>query len=68
LHQLQAFHDLDWGVAPTKLQASILPSEYRQRLSVIHEGIDTDAVAPSYGKLIQLQKLGLRFELGDLVS
>jgi hypothetical protein len=49
LHQLQALHDLGWGVAPTEFQASIVPSEYSQRLSVIHEGIDTDAVAPSYG-------------------
>lgn len=67
LHQLQALHDLDWGVAPTEFQASTVPSEYRQRLSVIHEGVDTDAIAPRSGSFIQLQKLGLRFEPGDEV-
>ncbi len=67
LHQLQALHDLDWGVTPTEFQASTVPSEYRQRLSVIHEGVDTDAIAPRSGSFIQLQKLGLRFEPGDEV-
>jgi hypothetical protein len=47
LHQLQALHDLCWGVTPTKFQASTVPSEYRQRLSGIHENINTDVIAPS---------------------
>ena len=43
--QLLALQDLDWGLAPTPWQASTVPAEYRHRLSVIHEGIDTTAIA-----------------------
>ena len=63
--QLLALHDLDWGVAPTPWQASTVPAEYRQRLSVIHEGIDTTAIAPRDGSFIALEKAGQRFKPGD---
>jgi len=63
--QLLALHDLDWGVAPTPWQASTVPAEYRQRLSVIHEGIDTTAIAPREGSVIALEKAGQRFRPGD---
>lgn len=63
--QLLALHDLDWGIAPTPWQASTVPAEYRQRLSVIHEGIDTTAIAPREGSVIALEKAGLRFTPGD---
>ena len=67
--QLLAFHDLDWGLAPTAWQASTTPAEFRDRISVIHEGIDTDLIAPRPGSTITLQKSGLSFSPGDeLVS
>ncbi len=47
--QLLAFHDLDWGLAPTAWQASTVPPAFRERVSVIHEGIDTDRIAPASG-------------------
>ena len=65
--QLLAFHDLDWGLAPTRWQASTAPEPFRQRMSVIHEGIDTDQIAPRAGAEIKLQKAGLRFHPGDEV-
>ncbi|MFM7086816.1 MAG: glycosyltransferase [Cyanobium sp.] len=65
--QLLALHDLDWGLAPTPWQASTVPPEYRQRLSVIHEGIDTRAIAPQGPASIQLERAGLRFSPGDEV-
>ncbi|MEI8250198.1 MAG: glycosyltransferase [Synechococcus sp. ELA057] len=65
LPQLQALHDLDWGLAPTPWQASTVPEPYRQRLSVIHEGIDTDAIAPEGPAEILLERAGLRFRPGD---
>ncbi len=67
--QLLALQDLDWGMAPTPWQASTVPTPYRQRLSVIHEGIDTAAIAPQGSPRLQLQRAGLSFAPGDeLVS
>src|SRR5579884_3417179 len=37
----------DWGHTPTKWQRSLYPSEYQDRISVIHEGVDTGIVQPS---------------------
>jgi len=65
--QLMAFHDLDWALAPTRWQASTAPAAFRDRLSVIHEGIDTTVIAPSKGSHVNLAKRGLRFEPGDEV-
>ena len=36
----------DWGVAPTLWQQSRFPGAYRSQMTVIHDGIDTDAVSP----------------------
>ena len=37
----------DWGLAPTRWQHRQFPAAYAQRMSVIHDGINTDAVSPS---------------------
>ncbi|MBT5320228.1 MAG: glycosyltransferase [Chromatiales bacterium] len=37
----------DWGVSPTHWQQQSLPPEYRDRISIIFDGVDTAAVAPS---------------------
>jgi glycosyltransferase involved in cell wall biosynthesis len=37
----------DWGIAPTSWQRQLFPKEYASRISVIHDGIDTDAIAPN---------------------
>jgi len=37
----------DAGVSPTQWQKSLHPAEFHTNISVIHEGIDTAAVAPS---------------------
>src|SRR5579863_631414 len=36
----------DWGYTPTLWQRDQYPSEYRHRISVIHEGVDTERVRP----------------------
>lgn len=36
----------DWGIAPTRWQQKQFPPAYAQRMSVIHDGIDTDVVTP----------------------
>jgi glycosyltransferase involved in cell wall biosynthesis len=39
----------DWGVAPTRWQQRQFPSAHAERMSVIHDGIDTDLVSPAGG-------------------
>lgn len=36
----------DWGHTPTKWQRDQYPAEYHHRISVIHEGVDTELVHP----------------------
>ena len=36
----------DWGMAPTLWQQRQFPEPYRPRMSVIHDGVDTDVVTP----------------------
>lgn len=43
---LMALDASDWGITPTRWQQRQFPFVYRQRISVVHEGIDTDTVAP----------------------
>lgn len=37
---------MDWGVSPTKWQASQFPDHLRTRMSVLHEGVDTTFFSP----------------------
>jgi glycosyltransferase involved in cell wall biosynthesis len=36
----------DWGMAPTEWQARQFSAGQRSRMSVIHDGVDTDAISP----------------------
>ena len=65
--QLLALQDLDWGLAPTRWQASTAPIAYRDRIRVIHEGIDTTRVAPRQGSELRLAKAGITLRPGDEV-
>jgi glycosyltransferase involved in cell wall biosynthesis len=43
---LMSLDAADWTMAPTRWQWRQFPEVYRSRISVIHDGIDTDAVVP----------------------
>jgi glycosyltransferase involved in cell wall biosynthesis len=47
LNSLMHFESADLGLSPTHWQASTFPEPFRKRISVIHDGIDTDAVKPN---------------------
>ncbi|MGA1304031.1 MAG: glycosyltransferase [Cyanobium sp.] len=66
-HQLLAFADLDWAWAPTHWQAASAPPPFRDRISVIHEGIDTEAIGPDGAAEVQLERAGLTLRAGDEV-
>lgn len=46
LNNLAHFQIADAGLSPTRFQADTYPEPFRQRISVIHDGIDTDAIRP----------------------
>ena len=43
---LLALDAVDFGQCPTKWQKSLYPQEYQSKLHIVHEGIDTQIVAP----------------------
>ena len=47
LVHLSALSACDAGFTPTQWQHSRLPPEYRSRVAVLHEGMDTDVVRPA---------------------
>jgi len=53
-HMLIALADMDRGLAPTHFQRSVVPAQYRERISVIFDGIDTAVVRPDPGASVTL--------------
>jgi glycosyltransferase involved in cell wall biosynthesis len=43
---LLAFQSADWGHSATQWQRSLYPPEMQSRISVLHEGVNTDTVRP----------------------
>ncbi|MBV9014182.1 MAG: glycosyltransferase family 4 protein [Alphaproteobacteria bacterium] len=56
----------DWGQTPTEWQRAQYPAIHRDRISVIHEGIDTDLVRPEPTARLWLRG-GASFGVGDEV-
>ena len=44
----------DMGISPTRFQADTFPAAYRDRISVIHDGIDTDHLRPDAAARLRL--------------
>ena len=64
---LLSFDAVDWGHAPTQWQRSVHPPELRSRISVIHEGVDTDLIRPDPQAWLSLQREGIRLTAQDEV-
>jgi glycosyltransferase involved in cell wall biosynthesis len=64
---LMAFAEADWGHTPTAWQHSLHPRDMQQRISVIHEGVDTDLVRPDPAAWIGLSSGNVRLVPGDEV-
>lgn len=64
---LQALHAADAGYAPTQWQLSQIPAEYRHKMRVIFDGIDTALVAPRADAALHLKRDGVRLSAGDEV-
>jgi len=47
LNNLLHFEQADAGISPTHWQASTFPEPFRSKITVVHDGIDTQAVQPN---------------------
>jgi glycosyltransferase involved in cell wall biosynthesis len=64
---LLSFDAADWGNTPTQWQKSVHPPELRSRISVIHEGVDTDLVRPDPEAWLGLKRDGVQLTARDEV-
>lgn len=56
----------DWGISPTHWQKSLHPAEFQSKISVLHDGIDTNAAKPNPDATITLPG-GVTLKKGDEV-
>lgn len=56
----------DWGICPTRFQLDRHPKEYHHKISLIHDGIDTDVVKPKNLASLTLPN-GVTLQKGDEV-
>ncbi len=64
LNNLLHFEVAEAGIAPTQWQASTFPAPFRDRITVVHDGIDTAALAPRADGHLMLNGR-VRLERGD---
>ncbi|KQT90527.1 glycosyltransferase family 4 protein [Methylobacterium sp. Leaf466] len=64
---LLAYDQADWLVSPTRWQAGQVPPAYREKVSVIHDGIDTGVASPNPSATIRLNTEGPTLSPGDEV-
>ena len=57
--QLLSLEAADAGISPTAWQAGRYPAEFRQKIEVMHEGIDTESVSPDPAAVFEWNGLSL---------
>jgi glycosyltransferase involved in cell wall biosynthesis len=55
----------DWGLTPTRFQRSQFPAWLAERLTVLHDGVDTGFYQPAPGARLHLPERGLDLSDGD---
>ncbi|MCW2275445.1 glycosyltransferase [Rhodoblastus acidophilus] len=61
---LLALASCDAALSPTRWQKSTFPQDFQHKITVIHEGVDTDLFAPDPGAVLNLGD-GLRLTAAD---
>jgi len=67
LGNLLALDAVDYGQCPTKWQKSLYPTEYQSKLHIVHEGIDTQVVAPDPSATFTIPNTGIELSTTDEV-
>ena len=57
----------DWGHTATHWQRSLFPAQMQERISVLHEGVDTDLIAPNPEAWLELARSPTRLTRADEV-
>ncbi|WP_343732022.1 glycosyltransferase [Duganella sp.] len=66
-HLLHAMSVADGALSPTEFQRDRHPAWFRDRITVIHDGIDTERFRPEPTAYVQLQAAGITLRPGDEV-
>jgi glycosyltransferase involved in cell wall biosynthesis len=64
---LVGLETMDWGLSPTHWQRAQFPSRYRERISVVFDGIDTDYFCPDSAAAISIGSPPIALKRGDEV-
>jgi glycosyltransferase involved in cell wall biosynthesis len=62
-----ALLDADQRITPTAWQASLFPPMLREKIVVLHEGINTDLIRPARTAEVGLENAGVKLRPGDEV-
>ena len=57
LNNLLHFEIADAAISPTRWQASTFPEPFRSKISVVHDGLDTDILVPNPGICLTLNNV-----------
>jgi glycosyltransferase involved in cell wall biosynthesis len=68
LNNLMHMEQADAGIAPTAWQASTFPAPFRDRIAVVHDGIDTAAVVPREDATLAVAGLGMLSRADEIVT
>lgn len=66
-HIAQAMTEADAALAPTEWQASTFPACFRDRMHVVHDGVDTSSLKPDPNAKVHLKSVDKTFERGEEV-
>jgi glycosyltransferase involved in cell wall biosynthesis len=67
MHHMLGLEYADWGISPTFWQHSLHPKAYQNKISVIHDGINTEAARPDPEATLRLAHIDRIFKPGDEV-
>ncbi|XWK90629.1 MAG: glycosyltransferase family 4 protein [Phormidium sp.] len=60
-------YSCDWGISPTYWQRSQFPKEFHSKISVLHDGVDTEYFKPNPGAKLILPNVDLS-EVDEIVT